>query len=175
MGYIEKSLGPDETVIRRAHFHWYHRALGYLTLICFMAGAGYLYAEYQLSWLAGVVAVLGVVAFLRIMVPIWTTEIGVTSQRLIIKRGLFTRSTDELELWAIEEVSLEQGILGRIFGFGEIYAQGTGDDSLSIPPIAEPLVFRKAIQTAISQARIVANDTARLARRAKADRSQRPL
>ncbi|MGB0084968.1 MAG: PH domain-containing protein [Rhodomicrobiaceae bacterium] len=175
MGYIEQSLGQDETLIRKAHFHWFHRGQGYISLLAFMAGAGYLFTQYQLLWLPVVIGALGFVVFLRIMVPIWTTEIGVTSERLIIKRGLFTRYTDELELWAIEEVSLEQGILGRALGFGGISAQGTGDDSLQIPAIAEPLLFRKAIQTAISKERAIAGDAGRLRGRTRLDRQQSSL
>jgi hypothetical protein len=173
MGYIEKSLGPDETLIRKAHFHWFHRGRACLSLLVFLAAASYLFAEYQAIRGAAATGALGLIVFLRIMVPIWTTEIGVISERLIIKRGLFTRYTDELELWAIEEVSLEQGVLGHLLGFGEISAQGTGDDSLDIPAIAEPLAFCKAIQTAVSKARLASN--ALSLRRARADRQQHSL
>ena len=48
------------------------------------------------------------------LLPIWTTEIGVTDQRLIFKRGLLWRTTQELQLRAIEEVNLDQGLFGRL-------------------------------------------------------------
>jgi hypothetical protein len=54
------------------------------------------------------------VLFLGILVPIWTTEIGVTNERAIFKRGLLWRATQALQLRAIEEVALEQGLLGRL-------------------------------------------------------------
>jgi len=41
----------------------------------------------------------------------------VTNQRLIFKRGLLWRSTQELQLRAIEEVNLEQGLVGRLLNF----------------------------------------------------------
>jgi hypothetical protein len=43
----------------------------------------------------------GVVLFVATMGPRWTTEIGVTNQRFIFKRGLIWRSTHELQLRAI--------------------------------------------------------------------------
>jgi uncharacterized membrane protein YdbT with pleckstrin-like domain len=88
---------------------------------------------------------------LAITIPIWTTEIGVTNQRVIVKRGLLARHTDEIELWAIEEANLDQSVLGRLFGFGRISIQGTGDDALQIPAIADPIPFQRAIQGAIGR------------------------
>jgi uncharacterized membrane protein YdbT with pleckstrin-like domain len=43
-----------------------------------------------------------------------TTEIAVTSQRVIIKRGLFRRNTIEMNAGQIESVQLNQSILGRL-------------------------------------------------------------
>ena len=87
------------------------------------------------------------------MIPIWTTEIGVTSERVILKRGFLTRHTDEVELPAIEEINVDQGFLGRLLGFGRITVQGTGDDDLDIPAIAGPVHFRKSIQQALEKMR----------------------
>jgi uncharacterized membrane protein YdbT with pleckstrin-like domain len=66
----------------------------------------------------------------------------VTSERVILKRGFLTRHTDEIELSAIEEINIDQGFLGRLLGFGRITVQGTGDDDVDIPPIADPVRFR---------------------------------
>src|SRR5204862_6809215 len=91
-------------------------------------------------------------AFLAIMGPIWTTEIGVTNQRLIYKRGLLWRSTQELQLRAIEEVNLEQGLLGRILGYGHLELRGTGVDDIRLPALADPLGLRKALQDGMAAA-----------------------
>ena len=80
------------------------------------------------------------------LLPIWTTEIGVTDQRLIFKRGLLWRTTQELQLRAIEEVNLDQGLLGRLTNYGRIELRGTGVDDIVLPPLADPLGLRKALQ-----------------------------
>jgi uncharacterized membrane protein YdbT with pleckstrin-like domain len=90
--------------------------------------------------------------FLAIMLPIWTTEIGVTSQRFIYKRGLLWRSTHELQLRAIEEVNLEQSLLGRMLDFGRLELHGTGVDDIRLPPLADPLGLRKALQDGMAAA-----------------------
>ena len=105
-GYIRKSLGANETVHYIAHFHWIHYALAYGALIVSVILGIFLGFSSQ-SFLIGIdLPVVGAVIFLAIMIPIWTTEIGVTNQRVIYKKGLISRETSEIQLGAIEEVSL---------------------------------------------------------------------
>ena len=133
MGYIEKSLAGDEVIIAKAHFHWLYHLFAYALLILSLALAAYMYSQGQWPRLAAVLAATGMIVFLRVMVPIWSTEIGVTSGRVIFKRGFLTRHTEETQLSAIEEINVDQGILGRLLGFGRITVQGTGDDDVYIP------------------------------------------
>ena len=102
MSYIKHSLGESEHLLYRARFPWFYHVTGWGVLLALVAGgiAGY-GAGY--GALAATLGLTGVVLFLAIMVPIWTTEIGVTNQRFIYKRGLLWRSTQELQLRAIEE------------------------------------------------------------------------
>ena len=106
---------------------------------------------YAVAWieiaLLGACA-LGLLLLLRSMLPIWTTEIGVTNHRLIVKRGWLARSTDELQLNAIEKVNFKQGFFGRLFGFGHVDVHGTGMDDLHIPAVADPVGLLRAIEEA---------------------------
>jgi len=80
----------------------------------------------------------------------------VTNQRLIYKRGFVFRTTQELQLRAVEEVNLKQGLLGRLFDFGRVELHGTGVDDIDLPLLAEPLVLRKAVQDGIAAATVPA-------------------
>jgi uncharacterized membrane protein YdbT with pleckstrin-like domain len=102
---------------------------------------------------ASALTVLGLVLFAGIMMPMWTTEIGVTNQRFIFKRGLLRRTTDELQLTSIEEVNLEQGALGRIFGYGRLVLHGTGVNDISLPTLADPVGLRRAVQEGMGAAK----------------------
>ena len=95
---------------------------------------------------------VGLASFVAFMVPLWTTEIGVTNQRFIYKRGWLWRATQELQLRAIEEVNLEQGLLGRIFNFGRLELCGTGVDDIRLPSLADPLGLRRALQDGMAAA-----------------------
>jgi uncharacterized membrane protein YdbT with pleckstrin-like domain len=108
------------------------------------------YAAAWAEWVLLSGCMIGLLILLRSMIPIWTTEIAVTNHRLIVKRGWLSRSTDELQLKAIEQVNFQQGFLGRLFDFGSVDVHGTGVDDLRIPAVAGPLGFLKAIEDAAS-------------------------
>jgi uncharacterized membrane protein YdbT with pleckstrin-like domain len=151
MSYIQHSLGQSELLLYRARFPWFYDAGAWGALLGLVASGAIAYTR-DYGGLAAVFVLAGLATFLAIMGPIWTTEIGVTNQRLIYKRGLLWRSTQELQLRAIEEVNLEQGLLGRIFDYGRLELRGTGVDDIRLPALADPLGLRKALQDGMASA-----------------------
>ena len=156
MSYIDDSLAPNEALIYRARFHWLQKAGPYIVLAVFVAiaVASLMLAE-GLPALIGASALvaLGLIIFVALMMPMWTTEIGVTNQRFIFKRGWLHRATDELQLTSIEEVNLEQGALGRLFDYGRLVLHGTGVNDISLPPLADPVGLRRAVQEGMGAAK----------------------
>ena len=151
MGYIEHSLGRSETLLYRARFPGAYLVAAWGVLVASILAALLVDASgYGPLWFA--MLLLGVAVFLGILVPIWTTEIGVTNQRFVLKRGLLWRSTQELQLRAIEEVNLEQGLLGRFFNFGRLELRGTGVDDVRLPALADPTGLRRALQDGMAAA-----------------------
>jgi uncharacterized membrane protein YdbT with pleckstrin-like domain len=130
MSYIEQSLGAHETLIARARFHWIYKLQAWLALI-FLG-----------------VFIIGIWIFFSMMIRMWTTEIGVTTYRFIEKTGWFTLKTNEIALPNIEGVRVTQSFWGRLFGYGHVRIEGTGVDAIEIPTIADPVGFRRAIETA---------------------------
>jgi uncharacterized membrane protein YdbT with pleckstrin-like domain len=151
MGYIEHSLARSETLLYRARFPAFYFEAAWAVLLASVLGALWVEPSGNGPLWIGMV-LLGLVAFLGILVPIWTTEIGVTNQRFIFKRGFLWRSTQELQLRAIEEVNLDQGLLGRIFNFGRLELRGTGVDDVRLPALANPLELRRALQDGMAAA-----------------------
>ena len=153
MTYLRQILAQNEVLIARAHFNWLYYVVAWGALALALADAALLLNSHRPQWLAWGVAGVGAFVFLRIMYWVMTTEIGLTNRRLIVKRGFPSRHTQEMELRAIEEIELDQGILGRLFGYGRIDVQGTGDDNVKVPAIAHPLAFLRAVEGAIGDAR----------------------
>ena len=77
-----------------------------------------------------------------------TTEIGVTDARLVYKRGLIARAVGEINIDRIEGVNVLQGVLGRVLGYGRVMVRGMGVGEVVLPPIAQPIRFKKAIEKA---------------------------
>ena len=162
MPYIDRSLGDGETVIARARFHWLYNLAAWCQLlipaallVAILSWAGqqpnFLDTRNPATWviaLVGLWLLVGLIAFLRMMIRKWTTEIGVTSHRFVEKYGALSMRTNEIALPNIEGVKVNQSLLGRIFGYGVIRIEGTGVDAVTTPDIADPVGFVRAIQTA---------------------------
>ncbi|HWB47131.1 MAG TPA: PH domain-containing protein [Hyphomicrobiaceae bacterium] len=151
MSYIAHSLSHGEELLYKARFPWFYRAGAWAALVV-LAGAGVVAYGYDYPWAALILALAGIMSFITILLPTWTSEIGVTNQRFIYKRGLIWRKTQELQLRAVEEVTLEQGVLGRLFDFGRIELRGTGVDDIRLPELADPVGLRRAMQAGINAA-----------------------
>ena len=93
---------------------------------------------------------MGVLRFAQMMVVKATTEIVVTSNRIVYKRGLIARNVGEMSIDRIESVSVQQPFWGRIFDFGRLIIHGMGVGEMIMPNLAEPIRFRKAIEKARS-------------------------
>jgi uncharacterized membrane protein YdbT with pleckstrin-like domain len=130
MSYIDRSLGQQERLIAKAHFHWWYSVKAWLALIF-------------LGWI-----LIGIYIFFSLMIRKWTTEIGVTNHRFIKKTGVFAVHTEEMAIHNIEGVKLDQSFWGRVMGFGHIRIEGTGVDAIVLPTIANPIAFRSAIESA---------------------------
>lgn len=152
--YLERSLGDGERIVAEAHFHWLYTFKALLALIIpfivliIILLFGRAFAGGWLIILGMILMLAGIFIFLRRMLRRWTTEIAVTSHRFVEKSGLVSLRTNEIALTNIEGVRVYQGIWGRIWGYGSLRIEGTGIDKVDIPPIADPVGFRRAIETA---------------------------
>jgi LPXTG-motif cell wall-anchored protein len=153
MSYIEKSLGEGEQLVALAHFPWTYSLKSWLALIVPVAIliAIETYGDAAPDWLtlAGLALIgLGLIVFLSRMIRKWTTELGVTSHRFVKKTGWFSLHTNEIALPNIEGVKVSQGFWGGVWGYGNLRIEGTGIDAVDLPTIADPIGFRRAIETA---------------------------
>ena len=79
----------------------------------------------------------------------WSTEYAITNKKIVNKRGLIARSTDELLMKKVEGVDVKQGIQGRIFGYGDIVFTGTGNQSVVFKMVPNPIALKNQIQSVI--------------------------
>ena len=84
--------------------------------------------------------------FIAPLIDKYSDEFAITNRRVIIKTGLISRKTFEMNLSKIESVAVDQSILGRILGYGTIRIVGSGGTREEFPKIQKPLEFRKKFQ-----------------------------
>lgn len=84
--------------------------------------------------------------FIAPLINRWTDEFVITNKRIIMKTGLIARRTVEMNLSKIETVNVDQSILGRILGYGNIIIVGTGGTREWFPNIKSPVKFRRTFQ-----------------------------
>ena len=127
MKFIERTLPENEQIELPITFHWTHLLFAWLSL--FALG----------------LVVVGIFIFIAKYVEKWTTERALTNRRLIIKRGLIRRNTEEISCNRIEEVNLSQTIIQRILGSGNILVKGVGSGEILLRNIDDPLTVQKKI------------------------------
>jgi uncharacterized membrane protein YdbT with pleckstrin-like domain len=125
--YIEGALVNGEQIVHTGRVSlwglWHLIALGVLLLPAFGIGIVFL-----------------AMAYIRYK----STELAVTTRRIIVKYGFIRRQTVEINLSKAESIQVDQGILGRMFDFGTLVISGTGTSHAPLVGISEPLAFRKA-------------------------------
>ena len=89
---------------------------------------------------------IGLLSLTSAFIYVSATELAVTTQRIIAKQGLISRRTLEMNVAKVENIQVDQTVLGRLLGFGKITVVGTGGTREPFSCIADPLAFRRAVQ-----------------------------
>ena len=144
MSYVEENLMKGEQVVYQTSLHWFVYAvpivMTLLGLVMFLArpADGLVFLI-----LAGVVG-------LGVWLMVSNAEFAVTNRRVIMKTGWLNRRSLELLLAKIESISVEQGLGGKLCGYGTIVVSGTGGSHEPFKNIADPFEFRKQVQEQIA-------------------------
>ena len=148
VGYVDDNLVAGERVVYRAHLHWKIYIPASLVLLASaLLGTGLYLAQVD-QWLILAVLAVGALPLAAIWLRSHFSEFAVTDKRVLIKTGIIKRHTLETLLSKVENISVEQGLWGRLLNYGTIRVTGTGATQETFTDIAAPLEFRKQIQGA---------------------------
>jgi len=136
-------------------------AVSALVLIFGRGALGDLNARYPIATVVlAVVLVLAVVApFTVIRFLVATHEFGVTDRRVIARMGWLSTRTVDLNVAKVESLVIEQGALGRLFGYGDLKVVGTGGTAETFHGVRDPIGFRKAVNSAADRSGALARQT----------------
>lgn len=127
--YIKASLSEGEVVVAIFSVPWLIWARFWFFMLLAILSLGILFFLPLIAWL-----------------QIRALEQGVTNKRVIIKRGIISRRTEEMKLTSIETVELLQGIGGRMLGYGNVKVTGRGISDVVFRFVDDPLWVKRQIE-----------------------------
>ena len=157
MDYIEKNLGPGETLVYRTGCHWivmlWPLVAGLVLGVAgfaFFAG-GWLAtrngARYSGAMVEGAILLIAAAALIAGgVIRRVATEVAVSNQRVLLRTGLFSRRNVAVLLPRVESIAMEETLAGRILGYATVVVKGTGGTCERFDRIREPNKFRWQVQ-----------------------------
>jgi len=147
MSYIDNNLMSGEEIVYRAKLHWVvflWPVIWLVVALLFFSSGGDAAAGGGLFILIAIAT--GIASFINYS----TSEFGITNKRVMVKVGFIRRNSLETLLNKVEGIQVNQGILGRILGYGSITVSGTGGTKDPFHKISAPLEFRRKAQEQIA-------------------------
>lgn len=150
MSYLDDNLLDGERIIYRAHLHWTIFATAIIVILLGIALGIVLQLYEPAYWYLGaLLAGIGLLLAIGPLIRYVGSEFAVTNKRVLSKTGFIQRESDETLLSKVEAIAVDQGILGRVLGFGTVRLTGSGGTEDAFPGISQPLEFRRQIQSQV--------------------------
>jgi uncharacterized membrane protein YdbT with pleckstrin-like domain len=130
MSYIEESLSKDEKIETVFRLHWFAWVPMWIWIVLG-------FVTFGITWL------VAIYEYLRLR----NIEQGVTNKRVVYKTGIISRRTDEMKVTSIETVEIDQGVIGRLFDFGDVRVTGRGISDVVFRRIDDPMAVKRAIES----------------------------
>jgi membrane protein YdbS with pleckstrin-like domain len=157
MGYPEKSLNPGEQLAIDVRPHWKYLAGPIFAVAVVVIGSVVALVEDVPHWAEIALAVLLVVCLVWLLgryIKWVTTSFVVTTERLIMRKGVLRRSVREILLDRLTDITYNQSLLDRIMGCGDILLESPGRDSPeTFPDLPHPVRIQNEIYRLINQRR----------------------
>lgn len=131
MGFPENILTDDEAVTMHLHPHWREMFLPVLTLLVAIAGvvAGFIWIDNDIAVYA-IGAVALVLVLWRVFWP-WMkwrmTHYLFTTERVVLQFGIFHRERRDIPLHRINDHTMNQTLVDRMFGCGTLTIESAGE------------------------------------------------
>ena len=153
MSYVQRVLQPGEQVRHISSIHWIVYWPG--VAVALLALVAYWFSETRLltgfwRYTTYALALVAVVLLIQQWFQWWVTEIAVTNRRIIYKKGLIRRQTNEMNVDKVESVKIDQSIIGRMLDYGNVNILGTGEGFETLRTIPSPIELRNSIITGMT-------------------------
>lgn len=169
MSFVRKVVGPDEKLIGISSIHWVYGFQGLMWLLGFLAlgvliqrGIGHLFAGFAdnpaivginivSDYALWTCTALGAIVFLVYFITMISAEIGLTTKRVIYKRGLLFVDVRQIDIEEIKSADVNNGLFGRFLNYGYVALDARFVANINLPAMADPYRFTKALNEMRSQ------------------------
>ena len=145
---MTQHLLPGEEIELSRHRHWIvaAKAMALPALIVVAAALAaflsFIPSDYRILAVLAAVALAGLwsmVVYVR-----WTAaSITLTNQRVILAYGVFSRASKVIPIDRIQDVSTQQSLIGRLFGYGRVEIDAAGSSGAeALDHMPDPDGFR---------------------------------
>ncbi len=100
-------------------------------------------------WVALVPLAFGVLLLMLVWIRVKSCSYRLTTQRLFVRRGWLAKHVNELELYRVKDVVVDQGALQRVLGYGTITVLADDDTTpeVDLVRISRPTRVKEMIRT----------------------------
>jgi uncharacterized membrane protein YdbT with pleckstrin-like domain len=159
MKYVESLLGKNEQILWRARQHWIVLSANFvINLFIFIV----IWAIYGVAgtlgsgWLGDFLRNNRGIALIALLFPIawfgweflqwWAEEYLITTHRVVQTEGLINKHTKDSALEKINDITLNQSVLGRVLGYGDlVIITGSDTGTNLLQRLAKPVEFKKTL------------------------------
>lgn len=152
MAFPAKLLNEDEEKVLDLRPHWWFITPAASLLVLAMiagAAAAILALPRAVLFLVAILLVVALANFLWKLVEWMNTNFVVTSDRVIFRQGLVSRSGIEMPIDKINTVSFHQSVFGRLAGSGNLVIESASDQDQVFTDIQKPLAIQQEINRQI--------------------------
>ena len=98
---------------------------------------------------------IGLLLLLRAWYLVASTRYRLTTQRLFVQTGLVAKKLEEVELFRVKDVTLDQGFVQRLLGVGTVVVLSTDDTAprLELKGLLRPAETKETLRNAFRTAR----------------------
>ena len=149
--YPQELLTDDESVVVELRPHW--RVLLAPAFGLVLTG-GAVVAAFQVrdrpDWLVPAVSLLSLVFLLGLAVPPlvrrWFTLYVLTTERIVVRTGVLSRSSKEIPVESISNVVFSQRLAERLLGYGDVLLESSGETSATrLQDVPDPEQFQSRV------------------------------
>lgn len=151
--YVKNNLTSGEEILVEAKVSWISQLCKFFFTILFIiigyacSGIGYGIGSWVMMFNLFVALMFLIDAFITVK----TTELVMTNKRILGKYGFVHRVSCDIRLDKIESFTFSQGILARIFNYGNIIIKGSGGSATPFASINDPLNTNKKLNECLDK------------------------